>query len=404
MTDDELLRQAIEMSRGLTRRRFLRNAGLGAGALALGPAALAACGDSKTSTASGSGSGSGGGKNLTISTWDAYIDAGTSGDPQYSGGTLDAFSKSTGIKVDYKVDYNDNDEYFNKVFSPFLGKGKPIAPDLVVPTYWMAARILGLKWIEKLPLDKIPNHTNLDASYLNLSWDKGAKYQMPWQAGLTGIAYDPALTGRELKSFDDLLDPAFKGKIGMLTEMRDTVGLAMLSQGADVTKPNMAAAGKALDVIEKAKSDGQIRAFTGNEYLASLESGDFVACLAWSGDIVQMKKPGIKFVIPEAGGMQWFDTMVIPNGATNTDSAAAWMNYVYDPVHAAKISAFVKYVSPVKGVRDELVKMGGAAAALADSQILFPDDATKKRLSVFADLSSKDEIELQNRFNKITGA
>jgi len=404
MTDEELLRQAIEMSRGLSRRRFLRNAGLGAGAFALGPAVLAACGDDSTSTATDSGSSSGGGKKLTISTWDAYIDTDSSGDPKYSGGTLDAFSKLTGINVDYKVDYNDNDEYFNKVFSPFLGKGKTIAPDVVMPTYWMAARLLGLEWIEELPLDKIPNHSNLDDSYLNLSWDAGAKHQMPWQAGLTGIAYDPALTGRELTSFDDLLDPAFKGKIGMLTEMRDTVGLAMLSQGADVTKSNMDAAGKALDLIEQAKSDGQIRAFTGNEYLASLESGDFVACIAWSGDIVQMTKPGIKFVIPEAGGMQWFDTMVIPKGATNTDSAAAWMNYVYDPVNAAKITAFVKYVSPVKGVHDELIKLGGDAAALADSPILFPDDETKKRLNVFAELSSKDEIALQDRFNKITGA
>jgi len=405
MSDEEILKQAIEMSRALSRRRFLRNAGLGAGALAVGPAVLAACGNDSTSTAT-SGAGSGGGKNLKISTWDAYIDVDKSGDPHYPGGTLANFTKKTGITVDYKVDYNDNDEYFNKVFLPYLGKGKPIGPDIVMPTYWMAARILDLKWIEALPIDKIPNHKNVADEFMNAAWDPGAKHNMPWQAGVTGIAYDPALTGKELTSFSDLLNPAYKGKVGMLTEMRDTIGLAMLANGADPSKVDMAAANKALDQIEKAKSDGQIRAFTGNEYLTSLESGDFVACMAWSGDIVQLQKskPNIKFVIPEAGGMKWYDTMIIPNGATNTNSAAAWMDYVYDPVNAAKITAFVQYLSPVKGVRDELVKMGGESAALADNPILFPDEATAKRLFIFASLKSADELELQNRFNKITGA
>ena len=406
MSDEELFRQAVAMSRSLSRRRFLRNVGLGAGALAAGPAVLAACGDDSKSSSSETTTGSGGGKKLTISTWDAYIDVDESGDPKHAGGTIDNFSQKTGIAVDYKVDYNDNDEYFNKVFSPFLGKGKPIAADIVMPTYWMAARILGLDWIEALPLDKIPNHANLEDAYLDLAWDPGAKHHMPWQAGITGIGYNPELTGRELKSFSDLLDPKFKGKVGMLTEMRDTVGLAMLSQGADPTKLDMAAANKALDLIEKAKADGQIRAFTGNEYLTSLESGDFVACMAWSGDIVQLQKtkPGIKFVIPDEGGMEWFDTMIIPKGATNTNSAAAWMDYVYDPVNAAKITSFVQYVSPVKGVRDELVKLGGESAQLADSPVLFPDAETQKRLNIFVDLPQDDEAELQDRFNKITGA
>jgi spermidine/putrescine transport system substrate-binding protein len=407
VSDEEMLRQAIEASRRLSRRRFLRNSGLALGGLAAGPTLLAACGDDDDSSSGGKGGGGGGGgggKQLTISTWDAYIDVDDSGDPKYRGGTIDTFQKQTGIDVTYKVDYNDNDEYFNKNFSPFLGKGKKLGADLIVPTYWMAARLKTLKWLERLPLDKIPNHANLEDAYLDVSWDPGAKYEMPWQGGITGIAYDETLTGRPLRSFDDLLDPKFKGKIGMLTEMRDTVGMAMLSLGYDVSKVDMAGAHKALEVIERAKADGQVRAFTGNEYLTSLESGDFVACMAWSGDIVQMKKPSVKFVIPDEGGMQWYDTMIIPILTDHVDSAAAWMNFVYDPVNAAKITSYVQYISPVKGVRDELVKLGGDSAALADSQILFPDDATKKRLKIFADLSASQDLELQQRFNKITGA
>jgi spermidine/putrescine transport system substrate-binding protein len=402
MSDEEMLRRAILTSRQLSRRRFLRNSGLALGGVAAGSSFLAACGDDDDSS-SGEGGG-GGGDALTISTWDAYIDVDDSGDVEYKGGTIDTFQKESGISVDYKVDYNDNDEYFNKVFSPFLGKGKPIAAGLVVPTYWMAARLKTLKWLEELPLDKIPNHANLEDAYLDLAWDPGSKYQMPWQGGITGIAYDEELTGRPLTSFTDLLDPEFKGKVGMLTEMRDTVGMAMLSQGKSPTVVDMDAADDALALIEQAKADGQIRAFTGNEYLTSLESGDFVACMAWSGDIVQMEKPSVKFVIPDEGGMLWFDTMIIPILASQVDQAAAWMDFVYDPANAAKITNYVQYISPVKGVRDELVKMGGDSAALADSQILFPDAETAARLNIFADLTAEQDLDLQERFNKIAGA
>src|SRR5215213_6834736 len=245
MTDEEMLRQAVQMSRRLSRRRFLRNSGLAIGGAAMGSSFLAACGDDDDQSSSGGGGG--GGKDaLTISTWDAYIDVDDSEDVYYDGGTVDTFQQETGIEVAYKVDYNENDEYFNKVFSPFLGKGKPIGAGLVVPTYWMAARLKTLTWLQELPLDKIPNHANLEDAYLDLAWDPGAKYQMPWQGGITGIAYDEELTGRPLASFSDLLDPEFKGKVGMLTEMRDTVGMAMLSQGNSVTEFDMAAADDAL--------------------------------------------------------------------------------------------------------------------------------------------------------------
>ncbi len=142
----------------------------------------------------------------------------------------------------YKKDYNDNNEYFNKVFEPNLGRGKPIYPDIAVPTYWMAARLIGLNepapWVEPLPLDQIPNHANLVTAYTELPWDMGAKHQMPWQAGITGIAYDPKMTGFEIKSFNDIFDPRLQGKVGFLTEIHDSVGLTMLGMGLDPSKPD----------------------------------------------------------------------------------------------------------------------------------------------------------------------
>jgi spermidine/putrescine transport system substrate-binding protein len=268
----------------------------------------------------------------------------------------------------------------------------------------MAARIIGLGWTEELPLDEIPNHKNLDDSYLDLAWDPGAKHFMPWQAGIAGVAWNPKLVGGDLSSANDLYDPKLKGKVSMLTEWRDTVGLTMLGQGADISKPELSTINAALDKIDKAKSDGQVLKFTGNEYLRLLESGDIAACVAWSGDIAQLDPGlGIKFAIPDEGGTQWFDTMCISKGSPNRVAAARWMNYVYDPENAAKITAWVQYISPVKGVKEALVAQGEEGAALAESPLLFPDSATLAKLKVFGELDQKDDIAVQTRFNEITG-
>ena len=266
------------------------------------------------------------------------------------------------------------------------------------------ARERKLDWIEPLPLDLIPNRVNLEDRFLSDAWNFGGTYSLPWQSGMTGIAFNPKLTGRDLSSFDDLLDPQFKGKVALLTEMRDSLGLAMLSMGKDPSVLDEDAMNAALDKIEKATKDGQFRAFTGNEYLRSLQSGDFVACMAWSGDMQQLgyTRPDIKFVLPDAGAMAWYDTMIIPKGAPNGVAAAKWMNYVYDPVNAAKITAYVQYASPVKGVKEELVKMGGDAAKLAESPLIFPDAEMQKKLHIFAAMPDDVDARITARFLKIT--
>ena len=214
-----------------------------------------------------------------------------------------------------------------------------------------------------------------------------------------------AATGRELGSFEDLFDPAFRGKIGMLTEMRDTVGLALLADGKDVTNITFDDAAAAFDRIERAKADGQIRQFTGNDYMDDLAAGNFVACVGWSGDIAQLAldNPDLRFVIPEEGGMRWSDVMIIPTEAPNIGNAARWMDYVYDPVNAARIAAYVGYNSPVEGVQDELRK-DPETAALADSTLMFPDEATLEKVHVFASLDEDEEAQFEERFSAITGA
>ena len=383
------------MSAPLNRRDFLIKSGLlGLGAASL-PAFLAACGGSSPATDSTAAAG-GGKAELFFENWPLYIDD----------QTVAEFQKATGIAMKYTEAFNDNNEYFAKV-QPFLAKGEKIAPDLVAPTFWMAARWIQLGWAQKIPLDKIPNIANLRDDLKSPSWNPFNEYGLPWQTGIAGIAYNTKATGRELKSAADLFDPAFKGKIGMLTEMRDTVGIVAMGMGkklADVTTFDYVS--DVFDKIEAAKSDGQIRAFTGNDYVDDLSAGNFAACVAWSGDVLQLTKdnPNVKFIVPEEGGTSWYDSMIWVKGSENSDSVAKWMDYVYDPVNAARITATVQYISPVKGVQDEMRKMGGDAAKLADDPLLFPTADTIARLQSWGPLSEAEEAKFDEAFASITGA
>jgi spermidine/putrescine transport system substrate-binding protein len=223
---------------------------------------------------------------------------------------------------------------------------------------------------------------------------------------MTGLAYNIAETGRELTSMEDLFDPAFAGRVGALTEMRDTIGLLLLLEGVDPAEATIESAEPAFARLETARDDGTIRQFTGNDYMDDLASGNFVACIGWSGDISQLAldNPDLRFVIPDEGGMQWSDTMVLPNGAQNVSAAATWMNYVYDPENAARITTYVGYNSPVQGVREILAGGDEFQQGLAESPLLFPDDATLGRLHTFKRLEEDEEAAFDERFSSIIGA
>ena len=210
------------------------------GGLALGPQFLTACGSDEDESTGGGGATKQDTKNLYFANWPAYIDE----------ETVALFEKDSGISFKYTEEYNDNNEYFAKI-QPLLSKGKKIDPDLIAPTFWMAGRLINLGWVDKLDLAKIPNSKNLRSVLQKPTWDPTGEYSLPWQSGFAGIAYNSDVTGRELTSIDDLWDPAFKGKIGVLTEMRDTLGLIGLSEGVDISKPTAKALQKAIDVLQE---------------------------------------------------------------------------------------------------------------------------------------------------------
>ena len=377
------------MAAPLNRREFLIRSGLvGAGALSL-PAILAACG--------GSSGSSGGTKTLYFENWPEYIDE----------ETVALFQAASGIAMTYSDALNDNNEYFAKV-SPLLSKGDTIDADLIAPTFWMASRFIQLGWAQKLPLDRIPNAANLRPDLVNPSWDPKGEYSLPWQTGVAGIAYNIDATGREITSVEDLFAADLKGRVAMLTEMRDTIGLIAMGLGTDISKvTTFDEVADAFDKLDKANKAGQVRAFTGNDYLDDLNSGNFAACVAWSGDVLQLSKdnPSVRFIIPEEGGTSWYDSMIWVKGSENSDSVAAFLDYIYDPVNAARITASVQYISPVVGVQEELAKSSDPEiAALAEDPLLFPDDATLARLQTWGAIAEEEEAKFDEAFSAITGA
>lgn len=375
------------------RRSFLRRLALAGAGAALTPPLLQACGPRRGDRAA-----TGGGGELVISNFPLYIDRDAPGAP----GSVARFGAATGIQVRYLEDINDGRQFFARI-RPALAAGQPISQDLVVLTGWLAQRLIGLGWAEPLPLAEVPNAANLTPSLRRPGWDPRGLYSLPWQSGIAGIAYNIKATGGPLRSVDDLFDPALKGRVSALLEMRDTMGLLMLADGQDVSRPTWEAAQPSFERLERARRDGQIRRFTGNDYQNDLLAGNLAACIGWSGDVAQLalEQPDLRFLVPDSGGILWADVMVMPKGARHRREAAQWLNWVYDPREAARIAAAVQYISPVEGVQAVLAR-DPATAALARNPLMFPDAAMRRRLHIFGTLSEAEEARWEERFARIT--
>jgi spermidine/putrescine transport system substrate-binding protein len=384
------------------RRAVLRGAALGLGAAGL----LTACGIPAAKQSAGScvsTDKSDSEKTLIFSNWPSYMDE---SDEKVNGKTvlptLEEFEKKSGVQVTYTADVNDNSEFYAKVRDQ-LGACQPCGRDIFVLTDWMAARTVGLGWIQKLDHAKLPN---VDAHLLKQlqapRWDPGRDYSVPWQTGLTGIAYNAKYT-KEVGSFADLLSRGdLKGKVTMLSEMPDTMSFMLRMDGADPAKFDDAAWSKALDRLSGYVADGRVRRFTGNDYVQDLNAGNIVACQAWSGDVLalQADNPDIKFVVPEEGLALWSDNMLVPNKASHKANAEALMNYYYDPEVAATLAAWVNYICPVEGARKAMEKVD---PELVDSPLIFPDQEVLEKTFAFMPLDTAKAKLYETDFNLAIG-
>ncbi|RZU10771.1 spermidine/putrescine ABC transporter substrate-binding protein [Streptomyces sp. BK239] len=399
------VRRSLSNGRAALTRRSLLRASAG-GALTLGGlGALSACGIPAAGQTAGGTSAedhSAQEKTVNFSNWTEYMDVDASGKRHP---TLEEFTRRTGISVKYTEDINDNNEFFGKI-KPQLAAGQDTDRDLIVLTDWLAARLIRLGWVQKLDASLLPHaYANLSSQFRSPDWDPGRAYSYPWQGISTVIAYNKkALDGIEVTSVSDMLDnPRLKGRVGFLTEMRDTMGMTLLDMGKDPAKFSDDDYAAAIARLQKAVDKGQIRRFTGNDYTSDITSGDFAACIAWAGDVVQLKadSPDIDFVIPDSGYMTSSDNMLIPNKARHKANAERLMDYYYEPQPAAQLAAYINYVCPVDGVQPELAKIDPAAAK---NPLIIPDKAMQAKSHSFRSLSATEETAYEAQFAKLTGA
>ena len=394
---DAIVAIAQGMRSSVSRRRLLQAAGIGSAAMV---ATACGTGSSDSTEASAAEDMSDSEMVVNWSNWPLYLDEDedTGGNP-----SLEEFQSSTGIDVTYTPDINDNNEFYAKVRTQ-LEQGQDIGRDMVVLTDWMAALWIQSGYAQKLDKAIIPNAVNLIPRLAVVEFDADRSYSLPLQGGFAGLGYNiPALkeaTGQDsMQSLDQLFDPALKGRITVLSEMRDTMGCILGSLGYDAADFTDAQFEEAIAVLTKNVDSGQIRQVTGNDYIAAMDSGDVIAVIGWSGDVIALGED-FGFSLPESGGMLWTDNMLIPSLAQHKKNAEQVMNYYYDPEVAAQVAAWVNYLCPVEGAQ---AAMEDIDPELAASEWIFPSTAMLDSAKVFMELTPEKNEEYERLFQKATG-
>ena len=395
MPADPMIAQLVRMAQSsqMGRRTLLAGAGAGAAALALAACSTGTPAAKPTAAADKSASD----KTLRWDNWALYLDIDSAG--KYP--TLEAFTKETGIKVAYTEAVDDNNTYYGKVKDQ-LALGQDIGADTVCLTDWMVGRLIRFGYVQELNHTNIPNLANLTPALVDVGFDPGRKMSVPWQGGFTGLAWNKEKLPNGISNVEELWSSELKGRVGTLSEMRDTMGVLLQANGVDI-------AGKwgdnefnaAIDVLQKQVTDGQIRNIKGNSYKEDLINGDTLAAIVWSGDITQLNaENGDKwgFALPDTGGTLWNDNFVVPIGSPRKANAEALINYYYQPEVAAEVAAYVNYITPVVGAKEAAMAID---PALANNQLIFPDAATLSNAHVFRVLTPAEEQKYGAAFQSI---
>lgn len=393
---------------GISRRGFLRDTSLTA--LALGaPSLITACGvpgAHQTPESCPSDDRSASERTVFFSNWPGYIDeqVGVVGGKRGTViPTLASFTAATGIDVTYNTDVNDNVEFFAKVRDQ-LAACEPTGRDIIVLTDWVAARMAGLGWLQKLDRSRMPHvDANLLPRLRSPAWDPDRDYSVPWQSGIVGIAYNAKYTASVSSAEEMLTRPDLKGKVSLLSELNDTLGLMLRIVGADPSHFTDTDADRALERMRTYVAAGQIRRFTGNDFVRDLDAGNIAACVAWSGDVLalQASNRDIHFVVPDEGGMLFSDNMMIPNRATHRANAERLMDHYYEPEVAARVTAAVKFICPVQGAREAMKKID---PTLVDNPLVFPDSDFLAKTFQFMNLPEGTRRKYARAFAQAMGA
>jgi len=393
---DPIIRQLVQQAQRaqFSRRHVLQGAGIGAGALA-----LAACAPATSSAPTAAEDKSASDPSVVWGNWPAYIDEDDSG----ASPTLQRFEQETGIAVEYRVDIDDNNTFYGTIKDQ-LALGDYPGYDVFCPTEWMVARLIRFGYVQDLDAANIPNKANLAPALLQPDFDPGREKSLPWQNGFAGLAWDTEAIPGGIESVADLWKPELKGRVTVLSELRDTMGVLMLADGVDISSSDwgMDEFSAAIEVLEKNVTSGQIFGIKGNEYMQDFIAGDAVAGICWSGDITVLNAEvgyeRFKFALPDTGGTLWGDTFVVPMGSTRKTNAEKLMNYYYEPEVAAEVAAWVNYITPVVGAQDVAAEK---FPEVADNWLIFPDEKALASSHIFRTLDSADDQAFNGEFQRV---
>jgi spermidine/putrescine transport system substrate-binding protein len=375
-----------------TRRTVLQGAGIGASALLLAACSTTAAGKPDSAVDKSETQ-----KSLRFDGRDTYRN--TTGE-DYP--LLEKFTELSGVAVTYTSAVSDDNVYYSKVKDQ-LKLGQDIGADVSVLSDWMAARWIRLGYVQEIDHQNIPNFNNLRLMFKDAAFDPGRRASLPWRNGFTGIAWNKEAIPEGLTSVSDLWDPSLRGRVGVMSAMRDTLGLMMLDAGVEISSGDWGDTefSAAVETLRAQVASGQLRSIKGNKYKEDLKSGATVAAIARAGDIMQINEEAgdqWEFAIPEKGGVLWSDVVVIPIGATHHKNAETFVNFYYDRMNAAQVAAATSFISAVDVRQPEI---GTIPQEKSRNLMIFPTEATFKTTRSFRTLSQGEEQRFTAQYQTI---
>jgi spermidine/putrescine transport system substrate-binding protein len=292
-------------------------------------------------------------KKLNFYNFDTYIGENTLAD----------FNAATGIEV--KLDlFADGDELFTKL------KGGNPGYDVIIPPNDKVERMSQAKLIVPLDHSKIPNIANIDANFLNPSFDPGRKFSLPYMWGTVGIGYRKSkVEGGVLDSWKALFaEEKYAGRVASLGDQEHNIGIALKYLGYSYNSTNAEELAKAKDLLIAAKKF--VKKYADDNGQDLLAQGEVDMTMEYNGDIAQLilEDEDIAYVVPKEGSNVWEDTIAIAAGAPHPENGHAFINYIFDKDAGKHIAETIQYATPNKAAREV------ADAAYRENPAIFPPD------------------------------
>ncbi len=324
---------------------------------------------------------------LNFANWPYYIDVLKGHHP-----SLDYFTKTTHIKVNYSEVIQDNPSFYQKI-RPSLAAGQSTGYDIVVMTNnsVQLSYLIQLGWLTPLDRSKMTNFNKYAGPLIkNPSWDPGNKYTMAWQSGWTAVGYNAKMVKNPGTSIEILFDKRYKGKVGMFNDPIELGHAGLLAVGVEPATSTERDWAKAAKKLQLQKSDGIVAAYYDQSYIQHLKNGDIAVSMCFSGDIFQAdlnsKYKNLTLLLPHEGAMLWTDNMAIPLYAQNPLDAMTAMDYFYSPLTQSVVEYYDDYICPVPSTKQQLVHPTGwnkAALAALKPEIGLPTTVTANSSTVF---------------------